>query len=241
VNRSTLFALVGLIGGTLGAVEYASEVREDLAGGPLEEWLIVKKDVARGQVLDADALDVALIPAAYSDPRRIPAREREALVGIVVSVGVKAGEGLYWSDVAGGEQAGAHLAEVIPAGRRAFRLAPTANPFGALVEAGDLVDVLCAGSTATHTVLERALVLAVGEKVARHEVQTKSKTARSDGLSLSVLPEEAEALLAAEKSCQLKVVLRSPEDLSTRPKLGPRVHIEGAERDASSKEVNHGK
>jgi Flp pilus assembly protein CpaB len=241
VNRSILFALLGLIGGTLGAVQYASAVREDLSGGAPEEWLIVKKDVPRGQVLDAESLDVALIPAAYADPRRIPAKEREALVGIPVAVAVKAGEGLYWSDVAGGDRASAHLAEVIPAGRRAFRLAATANPFGTLVEAGDLVDVLCAGGAATRTVLERALVLAVGDKVARQESLAKAQNNQSEGLSLSVLPEEAEALLGAEKNCQLKVVLRSPEDLSIHGKTDGAVSYEGAARNVASKEVDHGR
>jgi Flp pilus assembly protein CpaB len=214
VDRPIIFALIGLACGTFGALQYVSVVKERLSGGQPEEWLVLRKDMRRGDALTADALDVTLIPELYSDSRRVPAKERDTLLGIPVNVALRAGEGLYWTDVSGADSARSHLAEVIPPGRRAFRLPPQSNPFGLLVEAGDLVDVLCVGSSKARTVLEGALVLAVGDKVGRTAgLETKGGT-RSEGLSLSVLPEEAEALLEAEKGCPLKVVLRSPEDIA---------------------------
>lgn len=214
VDRALVFSLVGLVSGTLGGAYFWHSTKEELRGGPLQELLVVTRDVGRGEQLAADALDVATVPESYVDSRRIPAREKEVVVGVPVTVALKAGESLYWTDLTGGETGRSHLAEVIPSGRRAYQLGPGANPFGSLVEVGDWVDVICTDANETHTVVERTLVLAVGDRLLRQAERPKSESNHGSGISLSVLPNEAEALLRIEKSCQLKVVLRNSDDIA---------------------------
>ena len=87
----------------------------------------------------------------------------------------------------------------------------------AFVGAGDWVDVLATlkkpgadGRTedVTLTLLQRVAVLDV----------RKSETAEGKSvLSLSLSPEEAQALVLASASGRLRVALRSPEDVDTHP------------------------
>jgi Flp pilus assembly protein CpaB len=216
VKKPLLFALVGLALGSLGALRYAALIEERASGGQPEALLIVNKDLARGTVLTPDALEVTQVPESYVDGRRVLAQEKESVLGMPVAVALRAGEGLYWTDISGGELGRVHLADAVPAGRRAYQLGQATNPLGALVEAGDLVDVLCAGAGDGRTVLERVLVLAVGDRLRRSDELGKAEAVRGGGLSLSVLPEEAETLVRAERGCQLRILLRSPEDIALR-------------------------
>jgi len=220
-------------------MRYTQLIEARASGGELQSLLVVTQDVARGAILTPEMLEIARIPESYVDERRIPAKDSESVLGMPVAVMLRAGEGLYWTDVAGGELARAHLADAVPAGRRAYQLGQAANPFGMLVEAGDLVDVMCAGSGDGRTVLERVLVLAVGDRLRRSDELSKTESGRGGGLSLSVLPEEAEALLRSERGCQLRVVLRSPEDIALRGASSIEAKTQAKNVGSSAREIEH--
>lgn len=217
MNKNFVISVLGLLAGSFGAYHFLQRVKEEVSGGQPQEVLLLNRDLEAGDVLDEEALESAWIPEAYLDGRRVPARERTQLLGVPLVGRVRAGEGLYWSDVAGGESAAADLAALVPAGRRAFQLGSDANPFGTLIRVGDRVDVLCGRADETKTVLERVLVLAVGNQLRRDDEDEKKSSSRSTrGLSLSLLPEEAEVLLKSERVCNLRVVVRGTDDIALR-------------------------
>lgn len=219
LNKQVLIAALGLCVGSLGAHQYLQRVKQELAGGPQQAVLVLTRDMNAGDVVDDAALETTWVPEAYLDPRRIPAKERGQLVGVPLVTTVRAGEGLYWGDVAGGDSSRADLSSLVASGRRAYQLGPEANPFGALVRVGNRVDVLCGRADGAKTVLERALVLAVGDRLKNEdETQTKKSSGfrTTSGLSLSLLPEEAETLMKAERNCQLRIVVRGSDDIALR-------------------------
>lgn len=216
MNRHLYLSALGLLAGSFGAYHFLQRVKDEVSGGQPQEVLLVKRDLAEGEVIDEAALESTWIPEAYLDGRRIPAKERVQLLGVPLVSRVRAGEGLYWTDVAGGERSAENLASLIPSGRRAFQLGSDANPFGTLVQVGNRVDVLCGRADETKTVLERVLVLAVGDRLKNDDEQKKSPSRSTRGLSLSLLPEEAEILLKSERSCDLRVVVRGTDDIALR-------------------------
>lgn len=217
MKRAWWISTMGLLVGAFGAHSFLEDVRAEVTGGEPVEVFVSTKDLEPGAKLEATSLEKVKIPGAYVDPRRVLAAESKKILGIAVLGRVRAGEGLYWSDLAGGENAAAQLSAILKLGSRAYQLSAEANPFGELVHVGDRVDVLCSTATLTQTVVERVHVLAVGQRLSDSTEQKKSteRSSFSKGLTISVLPEEAEKLLKAERSCTLRVVLRSPEDLGT--------------------------
>jgi Flp pilus assembly protein CpaB len=214
VRQLVWIAGAGVLLGMLGAYRFLVKTRAEVSGGVPKEVFVLKEDVKAGTPLAPEALEVARVPESYVDPRRVPASELRALTGVPLVSSIRAGEGLYWSDLAGGQRAASALAELVQPGRRAFALSAEANPLGTFVAVGDRVDILCAGGGNARTVLERALVLSVGGRMAREEAS--KVVGRGQGMTLSLLPEEAETLLRAERGCRLRTVLRNPEDTLLR-------------------------
>lgn len=227
--------LIGIVGFYL----YTSRLEREARGGEPRPVLLLTKDVAPGQELAQGDVAEVLVPERHLDARRVPARDKGKVLGVAVENQLRIGDGLLWSDLRDGS-AHQSLAAIVPRGQRAYSLPAKANPLGDLLQAGDRVDVLLERGGASELVLERVAVLVVGSSLVKEEADSSKRTRQKErGVIVSIAPEEAGVLLAAEGRGDLKLVLRHAEDLGQRavdrnPSTEP-----GALRPVDRKEIEH--
>lgn len=210
-NKANFIAILAFLAGFASFQMYTSKLKAEATGGQLESVLIVTQDLEPGALLTRENLSATNIPQNYLDPRRIRAEELPNLLGVEIEKRLRAGEGLVWSDLTDGA-AHKHLAALLTPGRRAYAVESDANPLGRLLRVADHVDVMLEAGGKTSTLVERVLVLAVGGHIERQEETLVGANGQGSGVTLSVTPEEAKQLLAAEAQGQLRLVLRNPED-----------------------------
>ena len=107
---------------------------------------------------------------------------------------------------------------------------------------GDRVDVLLEDNGQSETLLERVLVLTVGQSLKRDDESKPTAVRTGDGVTLSVTQEQANELFSASSRGKLALVLRNPDDETQRVAASkalpsePRAHlVVHAER----KEIEH--
>lgn len=137
--RAVRFGALALACGAIASLLVLRQEREltALRAATGEPVPVVRaaRDLARGTVLAAGDLTVALVPVAFAPPGA--AADAEEVVGRVVLTDLDAGEAVTATRL--GTRAGPIAAQV-PAGFRAFAI-PVAVPDGAL-RSGDRVDVI---------------------------------------------------------------------------------------------------
>lgn len=204
------FSFAAFVAGVTGVQIYAHRLKSEVSGGAPTDVLVVTQDLKAGALLSKESLASLSVPSEYVDPRRILAKERAHLLGVEISVPLRAGDGLVWSDLSDGA-AHKHLAALVSPGMRAYSLDGDANPLGGLLRVGDQVDVLLEEGGETELLVEQVLVLSVGGRLKRSE-EVEGSATRAEGVTLSVTTDQAEQILAAESRGDLRLVLRNPED-----------------------------
>ena len=77
------------------------------------------------------------LPAAYVEERHIRAADLQRIIGVRVSMGVKANESLLWTDLATTAQQRRDLSGLVRNGMRAVTIrAPASSAFGGLLRPG---------------------------------------------------------------------------------------------------------
>jgi Flp pilus assembly protein CpaB len=227
--------------GMAGFYLYTSRLQREMRGGDPTAVLIVRGDVALGAALTDQNLGEVLVPSRYLDRRRILAQDKAKVLGVAVDEALQMGDGLLWSDLRDGS-AHQRLAAKVPVGQRAYNLPPRTNPLGSMLQAGDRVDVLLERHQTSELVLERVLVLSVGGSLESSAPRPDKKgVASNTGVTVSVAPDQAAALLAAEGKGALRLVLRNPADEAERlphlEAISPRSAVVKASNDA--REIEH--
>lgn len=208
--------IVGAAGFAL-IVAHERSLARKLSGGDPVEVLVAARDIAIGERLDESMLGVRTIPSSYIERRHILAADARRALGVRVSLGVRAGEALLWSDLATGGGDRRDLSSLVTPGMRAVSIqASVTSRLGGLLRPGDRVDILLTTDRASHPVtvplLQNVLVLAVGgDTGASGEVPLIG--AKSD-VTVSVTLEQAQALALAPHEGELVVALRHPEDIT---------------------------
>lgn len=210
-KRTNIIFAASFLVGMAGLQVYAWQIKEKFQGGQLRRVLITTQDIAAGEHLSADKLGVLDIPADYVDSRRILFSERENLVGVSLQNSLKAGDSLAWNDIADGA-AQRHLADLVSPGKRAYRLEASTNALGRLLRVGDHVDVLLEARGESKVLLERLLVLAVGDSMANSGSILGQAMRIGGGVTVSVSNIEVQTLLQAESRGKLHLVLRNSQD-----------------------------
>lgn len=234
-------AVAAFLIGMTGFYLYTARLEREARGGDPTAVLIVRSDVPRGSVVSDEHLAPVLVPSRYLDRRRVLAQDKSKVVGVVVERALQVGDGLLWTDLRDGN-AHQSLAATVPVGQRAYNLPPRTNPLGNMLQAGDRVDVLLERHQTSELVLERVLVLMVGSSFDPPATGTEKKGFVKDtGVTVSVAPDQAALLLAAEGKGELRLVLRNPADEAQRllhlePTAEP---VKAGNRDAQTQEIEH--
>jgi pilus assembly protein CpaB len=166
------------------------------------------------------------LPASYVEERHIQAADAERIIGVRVSMGVKANESLLWTDLATTAQQRRDLSGLVRNGMRAVTIkAEMESAFGGLLRPGDRVDCLLTTTKAesrervTIPLLQNVLVLAVGSDVGATQSQRRADRQRYREVSLSVTVEQAQILTFAGDVGELTLILRNPDDIAILEEL----------------------
>lgn len=218
--KATLASLVAAAAGVALLYVYMQRFEQETSGGTRVAVLTAAEDIPLGTVLSQDMLGQRMLPQAYLEQRHIRAKDAEQVIGAPVSMTVKAGESLLWSDLATMQADRRELASLVQHGMRALTV--TASGESVLIRPGDRVDVLFTGGDqltvdtvppSTVTLLQNVLVLAVaGDTGGPREVK-KRGARRSSGVTLSLTPEQAQLVAYARSNGRLELVVRNPEDI----------------------------
>lgn len=214
-NRRALVAsLLTALAGTAALRLYMHRFEAEVSGGPPTRVLVWTRDAHAGETIDSDLLGIGALPRAYVESRHVPAAHYDEVLGGRLAGPTRAGETATWQDLAAFDRSARGLSDLVPPGLRAFRISRASGDLDGLVRPGDGVDVLLVreGEREAATLLERTLVIAVGDTIAPDDASRTGS--RSNRVTLAVRPEQARLLAAAEGAGVLRLVLRHPDDLA---------------------------
>ena len=227
MNRKALLAalVAGLIG--LGMlVVYLQRYKEEASGGAPVRVVIARQDIALGARITKGMIGLRDLPETYVEDRHIRATDAQRILGVRVSMGVKAGESIMWTDLATTSEERRDLSGLVQTGKRAITIrADSTSSFGGLLRPGDRVDVLLTtGATQsspesrTLPLLQNLLVLACGQDMGGARAAVTPEGGRRTGdmnqVTVAVTIQQAQLLTYAQERGSLSLALRNPDDIA---------------------------
>jgi len=205
---------------------YMKRFEDESSGGTPVAVVMATQDIPLGATLTQEMIGIRNLPSSYIEERHIQAADAERIIGVRVSMGVKANESLLWTDLATTAQQRRDLSGLVRNGMRAVTIkAEMESAFGGLLRPGDRVDTLLTttkGETrerVTIPLLQNVLVLAVGSDVGAQQSQRRAARQRYREVSLSVTVEQAQILTFAGDAGDLTLILRNPDDIAILEEL----------------------
>jgi pilus assembly protein CpaB len=234
-TKALVIAIGAALLGLMFLLMYKKRFEEEASGGQAIPVLIAVQDVPLGTALTENMLGVRRIPQAYLEDRFIRYSDLRRILGVRVSMGLKANQSIMWTDLATASDARRDLSSLVSPGMRAITVrVDVSNSFGGLLRPGDRVDVIgtlsrTGGETDRVTIplLQNVLVLAAGRDTGGEAQRTVNGTASQapsgeiSQITLSVSMEEAQLITyagdrggAGGRHTGLQLVLRNPEDIA---------------------------
>lgn len=227
MNRTATLAAAGVaILGFLLLAIYVRQFRLEATGGQPIELLAARRDAQIGEPLTEQMLVVHTLPEAYVEDRHVRASDLPRVLGVQLSVNVRATQNLLWTDLTTATRERVTLSSRVPKGMRAMTISRTESAaFAGLLRPGDRVDVLLTRAkpgaeqrVVTVPLLQNLLVLAVGDSV--RPPNEAEATGRRDGVNLLLTMEQAGLLAQAQRDGVIRLVLRNGDDLEIAENLG---------------------
>ena len=204
---------------------YLHRFEEEVSGGERVELLFAVKPIERGQLIREEMLATRSVPLAYVEGRAIKAIERARIVGVPSAASVAPQETLMWTDLAITTE-DRSLSSLVQPGRRGMTVRASGGfddtQGNALIRPGDYVDVvhtsertLDSGDASSGVLLQRVLVLAVGQQTRSRGSDAKSNEyapPEEKALTLSLTLEEIQLVSLALERGRLSVAVRNPQD-----------------------------
>jgi pilus assembly protein CpaB len=244
-SRRLLLISVLLAAAGIGLLAlYLHRFETEVSGGERVQLLAVIKPVPRGTVLTNDMLGIREVPVSYVEQRAVKAAELGKVRGVRTALDLDPQDSLLWTDLAIAVE-DRDLSSLVQPGNRAFTIETQRSGSASgneLIRPGDYVDVLATfadrassnAPRATRVLLQRVLVLAVGNETQRQAFQGNDKSTsarRGSNLTLSLKLDEAQMVAEAAQEGELSVVLRGVSDptvLEGLPDVTPSNLVEAA-------------
>ncbi len=205
---------------------YMKRFEEESSGGSPIAVVMATQDIPLGATITNEMIGIRNLPSSYVEERHIRAADAERIVGVRVSMGVKANESLLWTDLATTAQQRRDLSGLVRNGMRAITVkAEMESAFGGLLRPGDRVDVLlttmkeASREQVTIPLLQNVLVLAVGADVGATQSARRDPRQRYREVSLSTTVEQAQILAFAGDAGKITLILRNPDDIAILEEL----------------------
>ncbi|MCL4746491.1 MAG: Flp pilus assembly protein CpaB [Burkholderiaceae bacterium] len=228
--RNTLVLVAALALGAFAAYGMRGYISEQLAiererlmpNQPTTPIVVAKRDLPKGEAVDATSMAVREIPKEFVPASAITAQRFEGYAGARLVQPMRAGEPLIASNIEGADPAS--FSAKVRQGIRAITLAvDEVNSLSGMLQPGDRIDLLLSvrlpsGSTTplaqevTRPLLQDLRVLATGRQVrpGADERQGRAFTA----ITVEATAEQAQKLVVAQRIGKLTATLRNPEDRS---------------------------
>jgi pilus assembly protein CpaB len=247
--KALIAALVVALTGMALLVVYKQRFEAQASGGAPVPVLMAVQDIPLGAVLTDRMLGVRHIPASYVEFRHIRADDAQRIIGVRMSMEVRANESILWSDLATTTGERRDLSSLVRSGMRAITIrADGTSAFGGLLRPGDRVDAFLTvargvddDARVTIPLLQNVIVLAVGEDTgAILDVETRRGESVSQ-VTLGVTVAQSQVVAFATDRGRLTLVLRNPDDVAVIEDL-PETTVENireAERVAGKPEEQH--
>jgi pilus assembly protein CpaB len=199
---------------------YLRRYETQLSGGSRVPVIYVTKAVAAGDVLNSRVLSTRMVPLAYVDERDVREYDMGKVVGVQASFDLAAQQTLQWSDLTVRPDS-RQISQLIVPGKRAVsvRMKNMDAATAQLVRPGDHVDVIATirdvtGMNQSTVLLQRVLVVAVGDKTERSKHGENEETRRSgvQSLTFSLDLEESQLVALAASQGDLSVAVRNTGD-----------------------------
>ncbi len=202
----------------------ASIEEEARRGRKMVSVVVAKKDLQRGDTLNADVLAVRQIPADYVHSTAILPNQFDTIVNQRLVTPLKRGEELLEAHTEGrGTQIFSGMLKV---GSRALTFpVDEINSISGMLRPGDKIDLIVTlrdanpgasqgGKDMTFPLLSNVAVLATGQQIGRGGRNDDPNTAKQTfaTVTLETTPEDANRIITAEATGKLTAVLRNPED-----------------------------
>jgi pilus assembly protein CpaB len=209
-----------LLGGALAALgiglqlTYLHRFEAEASGGPKVRVLAAARTIERGTKITAEMLAERAVPQAYVDERAIRASERDSILDLRAVSTVPVQQTLVWTDLIATNDDRRDLSSLVQPGNRALPIRVQLDEALALIRPGDFVDVLSVDGDARQSsvLLQRVLVLAIGNETSAGKSEQESSGYRASLLTLSVSLQEAQLLSLAQSVGGLTVVVRGASD-----------------------------
>ncbi len=228
--RNTLLLIAALALGGLAAFGARGYISEQLAiererlipNQPMTSVVVAKRDLPRGEAVDADSMAVREIPREFVPASAISPQRFDGYAGARLVQPMRAGEPLIASNIEGADPT-SFSAKVRP-GIRAITLAvDEVNSLSGMLQPGDRIDLLLSvrlpsGSTTplaqevTRPLLQDLRVLATGRQVRPGADERQGRTFTA--ITVEATAEQAQKLVVAQRIGKLTATLRNPEDRS---------------------------
>lgn len=195
---------------------------ESQAQGQKVRLVVAKRDIADGEVLSEDNLAVRNIPLEYAHSGAVKPEQFEEINGQRIVQGVKSGELVLWSLLAG-QQAPA-FSNVVAVGRRAITVpVDEINSISGMLQPGDFVDLMATiernGRKRIFPLLQNVKVLATGQTPVNSrptsQLQDQAQAQVDNNyatVTLDADPQEAQAVIMAREIGKITALLRNPQD-----------------------------
>ncbi len=205
---------------------YMERLKDETSGGPPVAVLMATMDVPLGGILTQEMIGTRNLPSGYVEERHIRAADAERIIGVRVSMGVKANESLLWTDLATTAQQRRDLSGLVGDGMRAVTIrADAASAFGGLLRPGDRVDSLLTMTRednrekVTIPLLQNILVLAVGADVGATTSRRQAQRRTYQQVTMSETVDQAQHLTFSGSIGDLTLILRNPDDITILEEL----------------------
>ncbi len=234
-TRALVISIGAAVLGLVLLLLYKKRFEAEASGGQPIPVLVAQQDIPLGTALTEQMLGVRRIPQAYVEDRYIRYSDLRRVLGVRLSMGLRANQAVLWSDLATASDARRDLSSLVSTGMRAITVrADISNSFGGLLRPGDRVDVLGTLSRTggendrvTIPLIQNVLVLATnrdtGGDAQQQQVSGTTNTSTADitQITLSVSMEEAQLLVyaadrggAGGRHTGLQLMLRNPDDIT---------------------------
>ena len=218
------FATLAVLGGRQYLALQVESATARLKPEPaLVEVVVARRDLGRGESVSTETMAIRAIPAPYAPGGAIRPSDFDAWLGARLRASMRAGEPLL----------GAALAPVDPPnfsarvrpGIRALTVAvDEVNSLSGMLQPGDRIDLLLSVRPVgpaglplpeiTRTVMQGVTVLATGRQARPPGGEEGAPPRPFTAITVEVDPDQAQALVVAQRAGKLTAVLRNPEDLT---------------------------
>src|SRR5688572_29806238 len=144
MNRKALLAAaLAAVAGLVMLFLYMERFKAEATGGAPVGVVFAVQDIPLGTAITKQMVGIRPLPQAYVEDRHVVASDARRIIGVRVSMGVKANESVLWTDLATTSEQRRDLSALVRNGMRAITVrADVTSSFGGLLRPGDRVDVL---------------------------------------------------------------------------------------------------